>query len=363
MGLVRCILLAAVAVGIGPLSATADDTVVVSAEGKQPRAAVGVGRLVGVAYGVGDEIFCRISRDAGASYSEPSRLGRVDKLMLGMRRGPQIAISRKSIVVTAIGRENGNVVSWRSSDAGRTWAGPTTVNDQPRSAVEGLQALVAGGSDDIFAAWLDLRNERTQVFASASRDGGASWGPNKMIYESPEGSVCECCQPTIAADESAHVAVMWRNSLSGSRDMFIAQSNDAGRSFGAAERLGRGTWLLRACPMDGGGLTWARGRVATVWRREDIVYAAAPGSEEQHVGTGKNAAIASAWDGTYIAWQTLDGKVLLKGPNDATGVVGPGRFPALAAGPGGDTLVLTWEDPERGAMVRTVGLLRPTRAE
>jgi hypothetical protein len=359
---VRSVLLAVVAAAAvdASSSTTADDTVALAPDGKQPRAAVG-GRLVAVAYGQGEEIFCRVSRDQGASYSEPTRVGRVDKLMLGMRRGPQVAVSRTGIVVTAVGREEGDVLSWRSTDAGRTWAGPVKVNDQARSAREGLQSLAADANDGVHLVWLDLRDAHTKVFGATSRDGGASWGGNRLVYESPEGTVCECCQPTVAADSDAHVAVMWRNSLSGARDMYITRSNDAGRTFGAAEKLGRSTWPLRACPMDGGSVAVAGGRVATVFRREDVVYAAALGSEEQPIGKGKNAAVAVASDGTYLAWQTLDGNVLLKAPDSAVAVVGPGRFPVLAAAPGGDArVVLTWEDPERGAMVRTIWMPRPT---
>ncbi|KAJ3054740.1 hypothetical protein HK102_011471, partial [Quaeritorhiza haematococci] len=47
---------------------------------------------------------------------------------------------------------------------------------------------------------------------------------------------------------------MWRNSLKGARDLFLADSSDGGRTFSPAEKLGRGTWPLNACPMDGGAV-------------------------------------------------------------------------------------------------------------
>jgi len=180
------------------------------------------------------------------------------------------------------------------------------------TARQGLQSLAADANDCVHVVWLDMRDAHTKVFGATSRDGGASWGGNRLVYQSPGGTVCECCQPTVAADSDGHVAVTWRNSLSGARDMYITRSNDAGRSFGAAEKLGRSTWPLRACPMDGGAVAVAGGRVVTVFRREDVVYAVAPGSEEQPIGRGKNAAVAAASDGTYLAWQTLDGNVLAR---------------------------------------------------
>lgn len=86
-----------------------------------------------VVYGQGNEIFCRVSRDGGVSYAEAERVGEVERLMLGMRRGPQVAATATSLVVTAIGKA-GNLVSRRSADGGQSWSGPTTVSG-PRSSV------------------------------------------------------------------------------------------------------------------------------------------------------------------------------------------------------------------------------------
>lgn len=107
-------------------SAAAQEPVSLAPQGKQPRVAVGDGGLVAIVYGQGNEIFCRTSKDGGVSYAGPTRVGEVDRLMLGMRRGPQIAAAGSSLVVTAIGSGHGNLVSWRSADGGRTWAAPTT---------------------------------------------------------------------------------------------------------------------------------------------------------------------------------------------------------------------------------------------
>jgi hypothetical protein len=318
--------------------------------GRQPRAAVAPG-MVAVVYGQADEIFVRVSTDGGASYGEPARVGSVERLMLGMRRGPQIAAVGTGLVVTAIGRD-GALVSWHSSDKGRTWTGPTLVNDRAASAREGLHALAAGPRI-AHVVWLDLRDGKTKIFASRSLRAGRSWEPNRLVYESPDGAVCECCQPTIAADDKGEVVVMWRNSLAGARDMFLARSKDDGRTFGAAEKLGHGTWPLKACPMDGGGVAVSGGRVATVWRREETVYAATPGDEEASLGRGRNASVAFGPGGVNIAWQGGEGEILLKRPGAAVEVIGPGKFPMFGAPPGGKgPLILVWEDPQAGAMSR-----------
>lgn len=333
--------------------AEAPATVVLAAHGKQPRVAVSSEGTVAVAYGQGDEIFCRVSRDGGGRYGDPVRVGSLERLMLGMRRGPQIAAVGSTFVVTAIGRE-GNLVSWRSPDGGRSWAGPTLVNDSLASAREGLHALAAGARA-ANVVWLDLRDGKTTIFSSRSLDEGKSWEANRLVYASPDGTVCECCQPTVAADDSGGVAVMWRNSLAGARDMFVARSTDDGLTFGEAEKLGKGSWRLNACPMDGGGVAIEGARVATAWRREDVLYSSSPGEEEASLGRGRNATVALGPKGVIIAWQSAEGDVLLKREGSAPEVLGSGRFPTFGVphankGP----LVLVWEDPKTGAMARVL---------
>lgn len=322
--------------------------------GRQPRAAVSAAGVIAVVYGEGNQIFCRTSTD-GRDYGAATLVGEVPSLLLGGRRGPQIAAAGSAFVVTAIGKQ-GDLVAWRSRDAGQSWVGPTVVNDKPGSAREGLHGLAGGGAGSVHVVWLDLRVDRTQVYMAASRDGGQSWGPNRLVYESPDGTVCECCQPTVAADDREAVAIMWRNLLAGKRDMYLVRSSDGGRTFGAAAKLGKGSWPLQACPMDGGGLAVSGGRLTTAWRREDVVYSADLDAPEQALGRGRNAAVAFGAPGLVRAWQTPDGNIVLQTKGAAATPLGRGGFAAFGAAPGGKgEVVLVWEDPERGAMARKVG--------
>jgi hypothetical protein len=150
-----------------------------AAQGRQPRAAVSDAGVIAVVYGQGDQILCRTSTD-GRAYAAATRVGEVRQLMLGGRRGPQIAAAGPGFVVTAIGKQ-GDLVSWRSGDAGRSWAGPTTVNDRPSAAREGLHGLAGGAAGAVHVTWLDLRDQRTKVYTAVSRDGGRSWGANRLV--------------------------------------------------------------------------------------------------------------------------------------------------------------------------------------
>jgi hypothetical protein len=347
------IVIGAALAGIAGPGEALDSGMSLAPRGRQPRAAVGAQGLVAVVYGEGNQVFSRVSRDGGASYGEPTRVGELAQLMLGMRRGPQVAVVGSSLVVTAIGKE-GDLVAWRSPDAGASWGGPATVNDSPTSAREGLHDLVAAAGGEAHVVWLDLRDQRTKIFTARSTDQGRTWGANRLVYESPERTVCECCQPTAAADGGGEVVFMWRNLVAGARDMFLVRSNDDGRTFGEARKLGNGSWPLKGCPMDGGGVAVSNGRVATVWRREETLFAAAPGSAEERLGPGRNAAVAFGPGGPRYAWQTPDGEIVLKEPGASAPVaVGRGKFPSFgAAARGQGPVVLVWEDPDAGVMTR-----------
>lgn len=89
----------------------------------------------------------------------------------------------------------------------------------------------------------------------------------------------------MAFDSGGTILVMWRNSLGGSRDMYLARSKD-GIRFSAPQKLGESTWKLNACPMDGGGLAVSGSSIFTAWRREHSLFLDQPGEPEIPLGKG-----------------------------------------------------------------------------
>jgi BNR repeat-like domain len=258
---------------------------------QQPQAAVSPAGRVYLVFGAGNAVYCTASDD-GTSYGEPVKVGEVGALALGMRRGPRVAATCKAVVVTAVGGKEGrgrdeDLLAWRSDD-GRSWQGPVAVNRVAGSAREGLHQTAAAPDGTVYCVWLDLREKKTQVYGAASADGGASWQGERLVYASPDGSVCECCQPQAAYDPKGRLHVMWRNHVGGARDLYLASSEDHGKTFGKAVKLGEGTWTLSACPMDGGGLADdAGGGPTTVWMRKKEVFRCTPGEPEVSLGKGE----------------------------------------------------------------------------
>ena len=226
---------------------------------------------------------------------------------------------------------------------------PVPINDAPGAPTEGLHSLAADEKGNLFAAWLDKRGGHgTALYGSCSTDGGVTWSRNVMIYRSPEGTICECCHPSVAIDESGRILVMWRNWLAGSRDMYLTRSND-GIGFSKPEKLGAGTWPLNACPMDGGGLAASGGRIVTAWRRGENVFLDEPGKPEMQIGSGKDVALALSANRPYVIW--TNGEAIEYWTAGKIEVLSKtGGFPSLAALPDGQVLA-AWEE-DSGIQIR-----------
>lgn len=366
-----CVLrLAAALLAISPLSSAlpllAAEPIAISAgQGgqapKQPQVAVEPGGTVHLIYGSGDAVFYCRSTDGLATFTQPREAFRVPNLSLGKRRGPRISVGKNSLVVTAVGGRqgkgrDGDVLAWRSADGGDTWQGPVRVNDAADSAREGLHAMTSGPDGEVWATWLDLREKRTEIYASKSVDGGETWLGNVRVYRSPGGSVCECCHPSIMVNGDK-VHVMFRNSLAGNRDMYVATSTDDGKTFLPAKKVGQGSWKLDACPMDGGMLAAGpKGSVLTVWRRNGDVYSASSsGGREVMLGRGEQPWIAASIAGPVIVWTTgPEGELLVLGPTSKPPkrLWGTARDPMVSsAANGSGPVVVCWESRLNGQPV------------
>jgi len=283
-------------------------------------------KLVAMAFGSGTGVYVATSADRGETFSQPVRIAESPVVPLSRHRGPRIAIVADAIVVTAVvGKteahsehshglpSDGDLFAWKSVDNGRTWSKGVRVNDVSAAA--------------LYGAW--------------SADSGATWSKNALVYESPDGTICQCCHPSAAFDEHGGLDVMFRNCLGGSRDFYLLHAG-ANRQFGKAEKLGTGTWKINACPMDGGGIAHDGGRTVTAWRRGEELFLDEPGHREQKLGDGKDVALA-AGGGRVAALWIKESKLLAWSAGKTEVLAEQAAFPNLVALPGGGFLA-AWED-------------------
>jgi hypothetical protein len=310
------------------------------APGQMPNLAKGDSGTLHLVYGNGDSILYSYATDGGHSFFPSSVVAVVPGLAASHMRGPQVAATANGVAVIAC-TNDGDIFSF-TKDASGKWAPAVKVNDADTVAKENLIALAADG-DITFAVWQDLRSGYNQLYGARSTDGGRTWSKNMLVYASPDKEVCSCCKPSVAV-KGNNVYVMFRNWLNGNRDLYLIQSADGGVSFGQAQKLGKGSWALNGCPMDGGGIVInSSGNPETVWRRERSIYACEPGKEEKILGEGKSCVIESANGKNLYAWEE-DGDIVVMGLNGEKTKVGKGHMPVLKMANG--HLVCVWEDDE-----------------
>ena len=320
---------------------------------RQPQLAAD-GKIAYLACASSNTISLARSDDGGRTFGPLTTVATVGALSLGNHRGPRVAVAGESVIVTAIagtlgGGKDGDLMAWRSTDGGRTWSAPVRVNDVEGAAREGLHAMAARGSM-VVTAWLDLRAKGTQLYASISTDAGRTWGKNVLVYQSPSGTICQCCHPSLAITEGGEILVMFRNALDGHRDFYLARGK--GGAFGPAQKLGTGTWALDTCPMDGGAVSaTANGDVTTVWRREQTVYLAAPGKAESVVGDGVNPTLAISSGKPVVAWNASKGLMIGAIGHEPLLLDAAGKFAALTQTASG--VLAAWESAE-GAATRLI---------
>lgn len=312
------------------------------APGRMPNLSRDHSGIVHLVYGNGDSILYRYSRDKGSSFSSPVVVAILPELAASHMRGPQIATTSNSLVVTACNNK-GDIFSFTKEQSGN-WSQAVRVNDVDTIAKENLMALSAHGNT-AFTVWLDLREGHNRIYGAKSTDAGKSWSKNILVYASPDTTVCECCKPSVVVKENK-VYVMFRNWLNGSRDLYVIQSSDGGNTFSQARKLGKGSWKLDGCPMDGGGLAVNEsGHVETVWNRKGVIYACEPGKEEKKLGEGKNCTMESLNGRNVYAW-VEDGNVVVMKPQGVKEKLGKGQLPVLKA-ISNEHILCVWENEKQ----------------
>ena len=268
------------------------------ARGEQPQMTVDAKGTIRVVFGEQDNIYFSKSADNGKTFSTPALVGEVTEMHLGMTRGPQLASSKDYSMVTAMDKK-GNIHSFKLTHKTGKWEKIKNVNDLDSSAPEGLMSIAADSQNNFYAVWLDLREDRKNNICFSISQSNGSWSKNQFVYKSPESHVCECCKPSIAVADN-NVSIMFRNWLNGSRDLYLVGSTNSGQTFSQAQKLGNGTWLLKGCPMDGGGLTIdSKNTIRTAWQRDGIVYYAEPGKPETKIGDGRSVGM----NGNLVNWE------------------------------------------------------------
>ena len=375
------------------LSACAQETPFVSVArvpdgGLQPQVVV-AGKVVHLIYFKGDpkagDVFYVRSTDEGTTWTAPLRVnsGASSAVAMGTIRGPMLSV----------GRNGRAFVAWNGSDKAmpRNPMAPASVQKygaapllfarlnnagdafEPQRNLLTRTFILDGGasvaSDEegrVYVAWhaVDRQGQDEsgrRVYLSTSTDDGATFSPEKPVWNTPTGA-CECCQVGIKAGNGGRVSLLYRSATELiHRDSYFLQSVDGGKSF-RGQKVSE--WNINACPMSSFALAGSAKTSAIGWESAEKVYfsrlddkgqagrtVAAPGTGENRkypsLAVGSSGTLLFAWTegtswnrGGSLRFQLFDAKNQPLGPVGQQNGVPAWSFATAFARPDGKFTVL-----------------------
>jgi len=210
----------------------------------------------------------------------------------------------------------------RSTDGGKTYSAPITINDDKRLTSHRFDSLVSDGGDRLAIVWLDGRARDAakgkgdafagaSVYYSRSDDNGASFQANRKLTD----HTCECCRTALAWTTDGPVA-LWRNVYgTNTRDFALARLDS-----GELRRLADDEWNIDACPHHGGGIAAGDdGTLHAVWytrgkNRQGLFYRqvkgdgmSVPMAFGDPLAQAGHATVAADGQTVLITWREFDG--------------------------------------------------------
>lgn len=236
-----------------------------------------------------DDLYYSRAIGGGDGFTTPIRVNPVPGEVWGFAvSNPQIVVDEDGVIhvlypanATASHADRGIVVNryTRSTDGGKTFSEPVTLNDPNLDVSQGsflhgglgqahvFAAIGAAPGGRVFSYWIDTRHmqsdkESGAIYGAISEDNGATFGEEFLIWKN---TACPCCQLTVAAASADDVYLGYRQVLGKTRDSVVARSNDGGRTFAKPLSIVNTPWEIEGCPLKPTTVAVAGDHVAAVW--------------------------------------------------------------------------------------------------
>lgn len=226
-----------------------------------------------------DHVYVQSSSDRGINYTAPVTVNAKPEAIAAENESrPKIKLDAQGNIyltwVRMLDKKRSTYIRFsRSTDGGRHFTEPVTVNDNLEIIRHRFDSLAVGKNGEIFIAWLDARDVEAEkkaghdvkglsLYYAWSGDGGKQFYPNKRIAT----PTCECCRLDTAIAPDNTPVVTWRHIFEGGiRDHALVKFVDWNTP-GDTHRLSRDDWKIDACPHHGPGLSIAdSGVYHAVW--------------------------------------------------------------------------------------------------
>jgi hypothetical protein len=141
----------------------------------------------------------------------------------------------------------------------------TEVRNINRTPSEGF-SLAVGEGGSVTACWL-----AGKLYASVSRGGAQTFGPNKEI--DPAINPCDCCTTSSAFIADGRLAILYREETNNERDMHLVLW-DQGQNRITRTRISTTPWQIDDCPMTYYSIAPQGGGLIAAWPTKGQVYLA-----------------------------------------------------------------------------------------
>lgn len=216
-------------------------------------------------------VYVSHSDDKGANYSTPVQVNKEaeDTEFNGENRPKIVLGPQGEVMLSWTTKTSSNFTGLirfsRSTDGGKTFEAPRTVNDDGLTTGHRFDSLFLSASGNLYLTWIDKRDMEASlaqgeaypgaaIYYAVSKDFGKTFSPNYRVSQNS----CECCRIAMAPQGDDNVAILWRQIYDSKiRDHAIAVLSPEGEVSG----LNRATvddWYIDACPHHGPSMVQAR---------------------------------------------------------------------------------------------------------
>ena len=269
------------------------------------------------------------SKDNGKRFSEGVAVNAAPESILaeGQNR-PQIAV-RKGVIAVAWSQAlpttfAGNIRFSRSTDGGKTFSVPATLNAQDDAVGHSFAAMTMSDNGRIALVWIDSRDkalakengksfEGSSLYYAISNDAGKSFSANKKLADNS----CECCRVAITQNSNGVPVVFWRHLFTGGvRDFAFARLD----AYASVLRASQDNWQISACPHHGGDIAAdEKGSLHLVWftgnpqnpglfyRRIDDEHMTVPRAFGNVDAQASYPAVFVSGKTVFLAWREFNG--------------------------------------------------------
>lgn len=221
-------------------------------------------------WALNSSIYYQTSRDNGETFSAITRVA-IDKEKISARNEnrPKISFDKYQGVYLswATPKEKKYTADVRfsySSDYGKTFTKPVTVNDDNLLTGHSFNEMLVTDEGDISIVWLDsrlsyqLRLQGKKTNGSALYMGKANYRKNETSFSNTQlaNNTCVCCRIAMNFNNHGELAIFWRHIYGDNiREFALLTLSQRESEQQAPYQISYDRWKINGCPHQGGAIS------------------------------------------------------------------------------------------------------------